>query len=101
MPQMQRRRPTPYPVLLETLAHWCKQPDQTALAYLLGIYLVRKRILVLVRDDDLPSSQTPRFLHLRHPTDETDFLVPDLGPMPQQWEGLQEALLEVLYRDEA
>lgn len=89
-------KPAPDSVLVETLRSMCDSPDQPTLAYLLGLLLVRRRILVEApHAESGPADDT--ILHLIHPADETEFMVPVAWPQPSSLLAWQEKLNQLLY----
>ncbi len=70
-------RPAPDDVLLETLSQLVERPDNEALAYLLALLLVRRR--VLTEDESLGSQVTDEpstVWHLQHPVDGRQWTIP-------------------------
>lgn len=98
LPEAKTRKPTPNHVLIETLADLCEQPEESQLAYLLGVLLVRRRLLVESHDDEPDKDDT--YMHLVHPSDGREFWVPSTPPSADQLDEIQQALDEMLYREE-
>lgn len=97
------RTPTPTEVLLETLAELCECPEEASLAYLLGVLLVRRRILVEEGADagsTSKSSQEPEYMHLRHLSDQREYWVPLQPPGDEEVESIQRALEDLIYQSE-
>jgi hypothetical protein len=99
MPERETRtlQPAPVQVLLDTLAKLCEQPDSATLAYLLGVLLVRRR--VLVEKDQTEDTDDPLHLHLTNPIDGMEFLVPMQLPSDEAIVELQKSLSELLYQE--
>ncbi len=97
-PESKSRKPTPNHLLIETLSELCEQPEESSLAYLLGVLLVRRRLLQesSQKSDDSDDS----YMHLLHPSDGREFWVPACPPNAESIESIQLALDELLYRDE-
>jgi hypothetical protein len=99
MPQREAKalQPAPVHVLLDTLTQLCEQPDSAELAYLLGVLLVRRRVLV-----DQETNEEPRqedLMYLVNPEDGNEFLVPLQPPDLERIEQLQKSLTELLYQE--
>lgn len=92
------RKPTPTHLLLDRLADLCEQPDESSLAYLLGVLLVRRKLLVEAIDD--PKDEDSEYLHLTHPSDGREFWVPSQPPAADQIELIQQALDGLLYHED-
>ena len=99
------RTPTPTGMLLETLSQLCECPEEASLAYLLGILLVRRRVLIEAEDasagDQEKGSKVveePEYMHLMHPSDRREFWVPLLPPSDDQVESIQRALEDLIYQ---
>jgi hypothetical protein len=85
----------PTSVLLDALDKLCEEPDQTELAYLLALLLVRRRILTLDSDDANPEEETQ--LQLTHGASSRAFVVPIQHPGQERTQQLHQQLLELLY----
>ncbi len=97
-PESKTRKPTPSHLLIEVLSELCQQPEEGSLAYLLGVLLVRKRLLV--EANDKPQISDESYMHLVHPTDGREFWVPVAPPESDQLETIHQALDEIMYRDQ-
>ena len=102
-----KRTPAPAHVLLATLDTLLDDPNQSQLAYLLALILIRRRVLVENPDsdpddadgpDDSPDSRNAApLLHLTHHATSRDFVIPVCEPSFEQSESLQQELLQVLF----
>jgi hypothetical protein len=85
----------PTHVLLDTLERLCEEPENSELAYLLSILMVRRRILTERHDE--PNSDEPTHLHVTHGADQREWLVPIQPPHPDRVESLHQKLIDLLY----
>lgn len=106
-PKQENAKPKPAPahVLLSTLEALLEDPAKAQLAYLLGLILIRKRVLTETDPDQrvedsaqgLESGEDPPFLHLTHPPTNRDFVIPVCEPAIDQSPGLQHELMQLLF----
>lgn len=97
------KTPTPNEVLLETLAELCERPEEASLAYLLGVLLVRRRVLVEQDERTHQASlkgEPAEYMLLAHPSDQREYWVPQMPPPEDQVESIQRALEDLLYQSE-
>lgn len=101
MPQEKSRRsiPTPNRQLVEQLSQLCEDPNQQTLAYLLGVLLVRRKVLRESTDEEGPSEREPSHQSLIDPTSDQRFLVPIAEPDAAAAKGFQEALQALLFTE--
>ena len=105
-----RLRPAPAGVLLDTLSELLQRPGKDALAYLLALLLVRRRVLqeeqgLLAEpaDEVAPPAESglPAALwKLVCPADGRQWHVPVVWPTAEQQAGLQAELRELLFTDQ-
>ena len=107
IPQSKNRklRPAPEGVLLDTLTELLERPGKEALAYLLSLLLIRRRVLVEANDTVLgekpPShDDVPTLLSLKLPADGRVLNVPVVTPTPETCEALQQQLVSLLFTEE-
>jgi hypothetical protein len=82
-------------VLLDALEKLCEQPEDSDLAYLLAVLLIRRRLLTEQQIE--PTEDDPNHLRLNHPSNGREFLVPVSMPTPDRVETLHQKLIELLY----
>lgn len=82
-------------VLLDALEKLCEQPEDSDLAYLLAVLLIRRRLLTEQQIE--PTEDDPNHLHLNHSSNGREFLVPVSIPTPDRVETLHQKLIELLY----
>ena len=99
MPERETRtlQPAPVQVLLDTLAKLCEQPESATLAYLLGVLLVRRRILV--ENEHAEGAGDSLHMHLTNPLDGMEFLVPMQPPSDVAIVELPQSLSNLLYQE--
>ena len=85
----------PTHVLLDTLERLCESPDDTELAFVLALLLVRRRALSDLDSESL-GDEDP-FLHLHASQDSREFTVRVCQPTQERAEKLQQLLIELLY----
>ena len=105
MPAKQKGKLTlaPSHVLLDALESLCELPQESDLAYLLAVLLVRRRIL----SEKLESAHSqftecdPNQTHLQltYTPERREFSIPVHMPPPERAEYLQQKLVELLYRE--
>jgi hypothetical protein len=95
-----KNRFAPNHVLLDTLSSLLESSHQGPLAYLLGLQLLRRRIVSLVDDATESESETGDMLHLRSTAEEREFFVPVIALDHAESEHLQSQLIELLYTDD-
>ncbi|RMF41256.1 MAG: hypothetical protein D6753_09930 [Planctomycetota bacterium] len=98
--QARRLRPAPVGVLLDALSDLLERPGQEALAYLLALLLVRRRVLVEQDDITADSQPPPTVWHLVCPADGRMWEVPVVAPPAYQMGELQESLKTLLFTEE-
>jgi hypothetical protein len=91
--------PTPNGQLLEKLGQLCDDPKQQAVAHLLGVLLVRRKVLQHQANEDLSSGEATLHQRLFHPATEQTFLVPVAEPDAISAPEVQEALQAMLYTE--
>lgn len=108
----QALRPAPTGVLLDTLGELLQRPGKEALAYVLALLLVRRRVLQEeqgVTDQDSPTEPTrataneevcPTIWPLVSPTDGRQWQVPVVSPSAEQLSALQAELKQLLFTDQ-
>ncbi len=82
-------------VLLDALEKLCELPEDSDLAYLLAVLLIRRRLLTEQQIE--PAEDDPNHLHLNHPSNGREFLVPVSMPTSDRVETLHQKLIELLY----
>lgn len=92
-----KRTLAPTMVLLDALEKLCEQPEDSDLAYLLAVLLIRRRLLTEQQIE--PAEDDPNHLHLNHSSNGREFLVPVSMPTPDRVETLHQKLIELLYRE--
>ena len=97
-PKPKRIFPTPNSHLLESLGQLCDDPNQRSLAHLLGVLLIRRKVLQQSMDDDA-LSETSTHRCLVHPPTEQKFTVPIAEPELSSLDEVQEALQRMLYTE--
>jgi hypothetical protein len=95
-PKPQRIVPTPNSELVEKLGQLCNDPEQHSLAHLLGLLLVRRKVLLHDLDDISESAELATHHCLIHPTTEQKFMVPIEEPELASLKVVQEALQALL-----
>ena len=98
-PKPQRIVPTSNRELIEKLGQLCDDPDQRSLAHLLGLLLVRRKVLQEELDDASDSADSATHHCLVHPTTEQKFMVPIEEPELTSLQEVQEALQALLYTE--
>ncbi len=98
-PKPQRIVPTPNSQLLEKLGQLSNDPNQRSLAHLLGLLLVRRKVLQQELDDSSVLDNSPTHQSLVHPTTEQKFIVPIAEPELASLKDIQEALQALLYTE--
>ncbi|MDZ4848846.1 MAG: hypothetical protein SGI77_06105 [Pirellulaceae bacterium] len=98
-PKPKQLIPTPNPILIERLEALCKAPDQSSLAHLLGLLLVRRRVLQPMSDEDPETADHEAYTRLVHPVTEQQFDVPNVEPEIGRLKDVQEALQAMLYTE--
>jgi hypothetical protein len=96
--QAMKTVPTPIDELLDTLSQLCEDPSQTQLTYLLGVMLLRRRVLQAEDQAEQTASEATHF-KLIHPGSNTEYLVPSVELDPELLESLQSALHALMYRE--
>jgi hypothetical protein len=96
--QVKKLVPTPVEELLDALSQLCEDPSQPQLAHLLGVMLLRRRILQSDDQGDPPTIDEAHF-KLIHPGSDTEYLVPSVELDPELLESLQAALHAIMYRE--
>jgi len=96
-PKPQRIVPTPNNDLVDKLSQLCNDPNQRPLAHLLGLLLVRRKVLQPELDDSSEPDETRNHQCLIHPTTEQKFIVPIEEPELVSLKDIQEALQALLY----
>ncbi len=89
--------PTPNAQLVEILGQLCDDPRRHAVAHLLGVLLVRRRVLYEEPDDELTSVDTRSHQRLAHPTTGQVFLVPVVEPDATSVKDVQDSLQALLF----
>ncbi len=102
MPDVQTRRLTPAPVgvLLDTLSDLLERPGHDALAYLLALLLVRRRVLVEEPEFVADNDHAPTHWRLTSPSDGRSWEVPIVIPSAERMAELQESLKTLLFTEE-
>ena len=90
--------PTPADELLEVLAELCQDTTRQPLANLLGLYLLRRKILQLDASDEAVA-QSEQAMTLTHPSTQRTFLIPNIEHDPEVLAELQSSLQSLLYRE--
>jgi hypothetical protein len=96
--QLKKTIPTPVEELLDTLGQLCEDPSQSQLAHLLGVMLLRRRVLSTDEHEETASNDETHF-KLIHPGTNSDFLVPAIELDTEMIESLQAELQALLYRE--
>jgi hypothetical protein len=91
--------PTPNAQLVEILGRLCDDPKQFAVAHLLGLLLVRRKVLQEEPLEELTPGETPSFQRLVHPTTEQTLLVPVVEPDAASVKEVQDSLQALLYTE--
>jgi hypothetical protein len=91
--------PTPNAQLVEVLGQLCDDPEQHAVAHMLGVLLVRRKVLHEEPDEELPADNTPSHQRLVHHTTEQVFFVPVVEPDAASVQVVQEMLQSLLYTE--
>lgn len=97
-------RPAPAGVLLDTLTELLDKPGKEALAYLLALLLVRRKILteeeqLELRPDDAEQTVEPQFWPLMCPADGRQWSVPVIEIPSGQKQALQDELTGLLFTE--
>jgi hypothetical protein len=87
------RVPAPNHVLLDTLIELCESPEDTQLAFVLGLLLLRRRVL----QEASKSIENDEFWVLSHPIDGTEYFIPNVQCDPTELASHEERLMELLY----
>lgn len=94
-------KPAPVGVLLETLSELTERQEKGALAYLLALLLVRRRVLI---EEDLPDDSTgghaPQIWHLSHPADGRKWNIAIELPSSESLAAIQTELANLLFTEE-
>ena len=98
-------RPAPEGVLLDTLAELLERPGKEALAYLLSLLLIRRRVLVEAHDKELGEKlpgqdEMHSVWSLMLPADGRVLNVPEVIPTAETCEALQRQLVSLLFTEE-
>jgi len=91
--------PTPNSQLVEKLGQLCDDPKQYPVAHMLGVLLVRRKVLHEEPDEELTAGETPSQQRLVHPTTEQTFFVPVVEPDATSVKEVQVALQALLYTE--
>ncbi|MCA9132198.1 MAG: hypothetical protein KDA45_03555 [Planctomycetales bacterium] len=96
-----KARPAPNGVLLDTLSELLERPGQEALAYLLALLLIRRRVLHQEEQlDDEAAAEVPTHWSLVCPADGRQWHLPLITPPVEMLPALQEQLKALLFTDE-
>jgi hypothetical protein len=91
----------PDSVLLETLSLLLEQPSSAALAYMLALLLVRRRVLTDgLEQDEADRVEVAELWHLQHPVDGRQWSVPMVMPSAEETESVQQELTRLLFTEE-
>lgn len=91
----------PDSILLDTLTQLLEQPESDALAYLLALLLVRRRVLTEDQAFDCQVTDEPQDCwHLQHPGDGRQWTVPVAMPSADKVECVQQELTKLLFTEE-
>ena len=82
-------------VLLDALEKLCEQPEDSDLAYLLAVLLIRRRLLTEQTSDSVDNETT--HLSLTHPSSGREFLVSVHTPTSDRVGHLHQKLIDLLY----
>ncbi len=82
-------------VLFDALEKLCEHPEDSDLAYLLAVLLIRRRLLTEHPVD--PAEDYPTHLQLNHSSSGREFLVPVSIPTQDRVETLHQKLIDLLY----
>ena len=82
-------------VLLDALEKLCEQPEDSDLAYLLAVLLIRRRLLAEQSSDS--AEEEPAHLLLTYPNNGREFIVPAQLPAPDRAPQLHQKLIDLLY----
>lgn len=94
-------KPAPDSVLLETLSQLVERPESEALAYLLAVLLVRRRVLTEDPNMGCQATDEPSVLwHLQHPVDGRQWTIPMSLPTADTVESIQQELTRLLFTEE-
>ena len=96
--QVKKIVPTPIDEQLDALSQLCEDPSQTQMAHLLGVMLLRRRILQTDDQGEPPAIDETHF-KLVHPGSNTEYLVPSVELDLELLESLQAALHALMYRE--
>lgn len=97
----QKLRPAPNGVLIDTLSELLDSPGKEALAYLLALLLVRRRVLHEERMLDMSESQSSNDIwQLACPADGRNWSVPIVELPPARLPELQAELNTLLFTEE-
>lgn len=99
LPKPKRIVPTPDIELVEKLGVLCDDPTQHSLAHLLGVLLVRRKVLQEELDESLETGETATHQSLVHPSTELKFLVPITEPEQSKLIEVQQALHALLFTE--
>ena len=92
-----RIMPTPNSQLVEKLGQLCDDPEQYPVAHLLGVLLVRRKVLHEEADEEHGSDETPSYQRLVHSATEQTLLVPVVEPDAASVKEVQASLQALLY----
>lgn len=94
-------KPAPDSVLLETLSQLVERPESEALAYLLAVLLVRRRVLTEDPNMGCQATDEPSVLwHLQHLVDGRQWTIPMSLPTADTVESIQQELTRLLFTEE-
>lgn len=118
-PAPKKRRSTSNKELVVKLGELCEDPEQTTLAHLLGLLLLRRRVLrsqndvdglqtesfaTTVQRDVPPPDHSEDFhegLHLIHPTTNREYFIPAIQPSSDDMAKYDEILQSLLFVDDS
>ncbi len=98
-PKPRRIIATPNSQLVEILGQLCNDPNQRPLAYLLGVLLVRRKVLHPELSEEQTTDDSPAPQCLVHPATEQRFFVPVAEPEVESLNEVQESLQVLLYTE--
>ena len=94
-------RPAPNGVLLDTLSDLLERPGKEALAYLLALLLIRRRVLAEEEQLDINLNDEPQtHWSLTCPADGRQWVVPICVPRTDAMQALQDELNSLLFTEE-
>jgi hypothetical protein len=90
-------RPAPSGVLLDTLSDLLEQSGKEPLAYMLGLLLARRRLLIEVERLDADEQGDPKIWNVTCSADGRQWNIPIVEPLPEQMVALKAELNDLLF----